>query len=61
VYSDTKIRLHFSHFKILEPSRETCFLDTPHQCADIKAKNSYASVDKTVSDEFNVASARNDL
>ena len=32
VYDDTKIRLHFSHFKILEEERDTCFLDAPHQC-----------------------------
>jgi len=35
VYSDTKIRLHFSHFKILDAERDTCFLDKPHQCSDI--------------------------
>ena len=34
IYEDTKIRLHFSHFKILDTSRETCFLDPPHQCQD---------------------------
>lgn len=34
VYADTKIRLHFSSFKILEPSRETCFLNEPHKCND---------------------------
>lgn len=32
VYSDTKIRYHFSHFKILNPARQTCFEDAPHQC-----------------------------
>lgn len=31
-YADTKIRLHFSHFKILDRRRETCFLEPPHQC-----------------------------
>lgn len=35
VYEDTKIRLHFSHFKILDPSRDTCFIDAPHQCIDL--------------------------
>lgn len=34
IYSDTKIRLHFSSFKILEEKRETCFLDQPHQCQE---------------------------
>ena len=31
-YPDTKIKLHFSHFKILGPDRVTCFHDPPHQC-----------------------------
>jgi len=31
-YADTKIRLHFSHFKRLPDSRVTCFPDEPHQC-----------------------------
>mmetsp|Transcript_16576 Transcript_16576/g.15917 ORF Transcript_16576/g.15917 Transcript_16576/m.15917 type:complete len:152 (-) Transcript_16576:111-566(-) len=35
VYSDTKIRLHFSHFKVVETTRETCFLDEPHKCKDL--------------------------
>jgi hypothetical protein len=34
IYSDTKIRLHFSAFKVLEDSRDTCFLDQPHQCPE---------------------------
>ena len=33
VYADTKIKLHFSHFKVLPPERLTCFRDEPHQCA----------------------------
>ena len=32
LYEDTKIKLHFSHFKVLEPSRLTCFQAPPHQC-----------------------------
>ena len=32
VYKDTKIRLHFTYFKVLEESRTTCFLEPPHQC-----------------------------
>lgn len=36
VYPDTKIRLHFSTFKILPPSRDTCFLDTPHKCEEFE-------------------------
>lgn len=31
-YTDTKILLHFSHFKILDSRRNTCFRDEPHQC-----------------------------
>jgi hypothetical protein len=31
-YEDTKIKLHFSHFKILDSRRETCFRDEPHMC-----------------------------
>uniref|UniRef100_A0A6U1NP13 acylphosphatase n=1 Tax=Fibrocapsa japonica TaxID=94617 RepID=A0A6U1NP13_9STRA len=33
-YEDTKIKLHFSHFKILPDTRVTCFRDPPHQCAE---------------------------
>jgi len=40
VYPDTKIRLHFSHFKIVEPSRDTCFLDMPHKCPDLDSATS---------------------
>ena len=31
-YPDTKIKLHFSHFKSLPEDRITCFHDPPHQC-----------------------------
>lgn len=31
-YPDTIIRLHFSHFKVLSPRRNTCFIDEPHKC-----------------------------
>ena len=34
-YADTKIRYHFSHFRILEDTRETCFREPPHQCAAV--------------------------
>ena len=34
-YPDTKIKLHFSHFKILDEERITCFRDHPHQCEDL--------------------------
>ena len=33
-YEDTKIKLHFSHFKILNSQRETCFNDAPHRCIE---------------------------
>ena len=32
VYEDTKIKLHFSHFKVLPDQRMTCFSDPPHVC-----------------------------
>lgn len=38
MYEDTKIRLHFSSFKILPKERETCFLDTPHQCPEFSQR-----------------------
>lgn len=53
-YPDTKIRLHYSHFKILEPNKHTCFLDKPHQCVDV-AKDS----DHHVNSES--SSARNEF
>jgi len=39
-YPDTKIKLHFSHFKTLLPDRITCFHDPPHQCSDELMKQS---------------------
>ena len=33
-YPDTRIHLHFSHFKILDESRITCFDDAPHKCSE---------------------------
>jgi len=38
-YENTKIKLHFSHFKILPDDRETCFRDPPHQCAVFQEEN----------------------
>lgn len=32
-YADTKIKLHFSTFKILPAERKTCFEHQPHQCS----------------------------
>jgi len=37
-YESTKIMLHFSHFKILDDSRVTCFRDPPHQCPEYATK-----------------------
>eukprot|EP00903_Cladosiphon_okamuranus_P017262 g15907.t1 len=37
-YSDTKIKLHFSHFKILDEERMTCFRDAPHQCPEFSTQ-----------------------
>lgn len=37
VYEDTKIKLHFSDFAILNDDRKTCFQDDgPHSCAAIE-------------------------
>jgi len=33
-YTNTQIKLHFSHFKIVHAERETCFRDPPHQCEE---------------------------
>jgi hypothetical protein len=53
VYDDTKIRLHFSHFKILEKERETCFLDKPHQCPDYAAdKNVNTNLNSHIAEEL---------
>jgi hypothetical protein len=40
VYEDTKIRLHFSHFKILEEARDSCFLEPPHKGEDLGGSDS---------------------
>jgi hypothetical protein len=41
VYEDTKIRLHFSHFKVLDDGRDnTCFAEPPHQCPEYRAEAS---------------------
>ncbi len=41
VYPDTKIRLHFSTFKILPPNRDSCFLDSPHKCQEFEDERSH--------------------
>ena len=38
-YESTKIMLHFSHFKILDDARITCFRDPPHQCPEYAKAN----------------------
>ena len=37
-YADTKIRYHFSHFRILDDDRITCFEEAPHACGRQPAK-----------------------
>ena len=37
-YADTKIRFHFSHFKVLDARRHTCFPEPPHACRDGRAE-----------------------
>lgn len=46
-YPDTKIKLHFSHFKILTPDRKTCFPTPPHQCDEgtTRPSTTEASID----------------
>lgn len=34
IYPDTRIILHFSHFKVLDNRRHTCFRDEPHKCEE---------------------------
>ena len=34
-YPDTLIRLHFSHFKLIDKERNTCFRDEPHKCSHL--------------------------
>jgi hypothetical protein len=43
VYEDTKIRLHFSSFKVLPAERETCFIDVPHQCREYSKAHAASS------------------
>jgi hypothetical protein len=52
VYQDTKIRLHFSHFKILDGDRDTCFLDAPHQCDSLTGTAGSVSSSPGASDEL---------
>jgi hypothetical protein len=35
VYSDSLIRLHPSSFKVLSPTRITCFREEPHKCSHL--------------------------
>eukprot|EP00621_Florenciella_sp_RCC1693_P008662 CAMPEP_0182528628 /NCGR_PEP_ID=MMETSP1323-20130603/4635_1 /TAXON_ID=236787 /ORGANISM="Florenciella parvula, Strain RCC1693" /LENGTH=168 /DNA_ID=CAMNT_0024737763 /DNA_START=32 /DNA_END=538 /DNA_ORIENTATION=+ len=50
-YENTKIKLHFSHFKILPDERQTCFRDPPHQCAEF-AENGGGGGSAPSHDEF---------
>jgi hypothetical protein len=43
IYPDTKIRLHFTYFKVLDPARDTCFLDAPHRCASAVSSSTSSS------------------
>ena len=42
-YPDTKIRFHFSHFKVMDPRRRSCFRKPPHACGPIDAAAAEAS------------------
>lgn len=52
VYPDTKIRLHFTSFKLLEADRDTCFLDPPHQCSERVTKDKAAAGERHGADEL---------
>ena len=45
-YADTKIRFHFSHFRILDDGRETCFEEAPHSCKVHRSADSHDTIDK---------------
>ncbi|CAM9938271.1 unnamed protein product [Heterosigma akashiwo] len=51
-YEDTKIKLHFSHFKILEDTRKTCFRDEPHQCEEFKKEEDEVLQESSVHSEL---------
>jgi hypothetical protein len=46
VYADTKIRLHFTYFKVLEEERNTCFLEPPHRCEALPESASSSTIDE---------------
>ncbi len=51
-YPDTKIKLHFSHFKILDHARKTCFREPPHQCPEYAANLAPSALEKIIKDEL---------
>ena len=52
VYDDTKIRLHFAYFKIIEESRDTCFLNPPHQCSEFTTSSQQSNQGEFKKDEL---------
>jgi hypothetical protein len=45
-YANTKIRYHFSHFRVLSDPRylyKTCFKTRPHACSDLEKPKSIAT------------------
>ncbi len=54
-YPDTKIKLHFSHFKIIDVTRKTCFRDPPHQCKE------FAGAEEAKRGEHTASAAREEL
>ncbi|ETV97138.1 hypothetical protein, variant 2 [Aphanomyces invadans] len=48
VYESTKIRYHFTSFRVLEPTRRTCFLSPPHACSSLDT----AARHRTTKDEL---------
>ena len=45
-YEDTKIRLHFSSFKILPENRQTCFREVPHACHEKMPRYGYKAAEE---------------
>ena len=39
VYADTKIRFHFTNFRILDKDYDTCFDENPHACSEMRNRS----------------------
>lgn len=45
LYPDTKIRLHFTSFRILPDGYPSCFANPPHQCEPLHDRQNSSSMD----------------